>query len=356
MSEFTIDAVFEGGGIKGIALAGALMGIEEACRLRGDTLVVKCVAGTSAGAIVAALVAAGYTGSEIVHELKQLDYKQFRDKGIIDHIPVIGPIISLGGEHGIYEGNYFEQWIDKLLEKKNIRTFADLKDNNPATEEKYRYRLQVIASSLTERRYLVLPRDFQELGCIADKHSVAHAVRMSMSIPLFFEPVPLIDGSGRKHIIVDGGLLSNYPIWLLDDGTPNPPWPTIGFRLSNPNRRTELKPQLNPFKSVSEFIQSLISTMLDAHDTFHISRSTGDLERTILIDSTVPSGRGRKNISSLDFDIEDIEVEALINNGRNAALQFMQTWDFPNWTKKFRQHTAQAQPVQKTPDGKGAEK
>jgi NTE family protein len=163
-----------------------------------------------------------------------------------------------------------------------------------------------------------------------DGFSVARAIRMSMSIPLFFEPVRLTDGSGRDHIIVDGGLLSNYPLWLLDDKTPNPPWPTIGFRLNQPNTRSELTPQLNPMKNIYNFIQTLTSTMLDAHDKFYISQDRGDLARTILIDTMVPTGNGRKTISAIDFDLQKNEVNALFDNGKNAAHQFMGTWNFAN--------------------------
>jgi NTE family protein len=84
------DAVFEGGGVKGIGLVGAVAATEELnyefCN----------VAGTSAGAIVAALVAAGYRASELRHIMQGLDYAEFKDKGLLDHIPVFGKVFSLG--------------------------------------------------------------------------------------------------------------------------------------------------------------------------------------------------------------------------------------------------------------------
>ena len=76
----------------------------------------------------------------------------------------------------------------------------------------------MIASDLTEQRLLVLPRDARTLGIEdLDQLNVALAVRMSMSIPVFFEPVSFTNRrTGREHLIVDGGMLSNLPIWLLD--------------------------------------------------------------------------------------------------------------------------------------------
>ncbi len=58
-NEYRLDGVFEGGGVKGIALVGAVSVVEEA----GYSFV--NLAGTSAGAIVATLLAAGYTAGEL---------------------------------------------------------------------------------------------------------------------------------------------------------------------------------------------------------------------------------------------------------------------------------------------------
>ena len=58
-AEPRVDAVFEGGGVKGIALVGAAA-VVEAAGYRFNNL-----AGTSAGAIVAALLGAGYTAAEL---------------------------------------------------------------------------------------------------------------------------------------------------------------------------------------------------------------------------------------------------------------------------------------------------
>ena len=68
------------------------------------------------------------------------------------------------------------------------------------------------------RRLLVFPRDFHKFGIMADMYPIAKAVRMSMSIPVFYEPFILRDQSGKKHYIVDGGMLSNYPMRSLDEG------------------------------------------------------------------------------------------------------------------------------------------
>jgi len=88
------DAVFEGGGVKGIGLVGAVAVTEdmgyEFCN----------VAGTSAGAIVAALVAAGYRASELRDIIRSLDYTQFKDEGLLDNIPRDAILTAAAARHG----------------------------------------------------------------------------------------------------------------------------------------------------------------------------------------------------------------------------------------------------------------
>ena len=116
-----------------------------------------------------------------------MDFRRFEDKSWEDHLPVVGVPLSLLLRTGIYKGEEFYQWLKGLLAEKNVYTFADLK----ATWEKPKYesRLQVIASDISARRLLVLPRDAEVIGERWSSLEVAHAVRMNMSIPIFFQPV-----------------------------------------------------------------------------------------------------------------------------------------------------------------------
>jgi NTE family protein len=172
------DAVFEGGGVKGIGLVGAVSVIEN------EGYVLENLAGTSAGAIIASLLAVGYSAKEIKRELEQLDYNKFKDEGLLDRIGIIGKGLSIGFEYGIYEGEFFENWLENLLEAKGKTTFGKIKTGY--SEEKYRYKLQVIAADITDKRLLVLPGDLKDFGYDPDQFSISRAVRMSMSIPIFF--------------------------------------------------------------------------------------------------------------------------------------------------------------------------
>ena len=118
--QFT-NLVFEGGGVKGIAYAGALQVLTD----RGIMPQIKQVAGTSAGAITATLLALGYTAGEIKPIIMDLDFKKFEDGWDPLRIPL---------EYGLYKGHTFLVWLQQMITNKNFPadiTFADLyKQNN----------------------------------------------------------------------------------------------------------------------------------------------------------------------------------------------------------------------------------
>ena len=141
-----VDLVFEGGGVKGIGLAGALATLEEQGYLPQN------VAGTSAGAISAALLAAGYSAAELREIIMALDYREFQDRAWEDRVPLFERSLSMLLDLGLYEGDYFLRWIRERLEAKDVRTFADLVHPDFADDPKFRSRLQVIASDVTTAR------------------------------------------------------------------------------------------------------------------------------------------------------------------------------------------------------------
>ena len=327
--EKRVDLVLEGGGVKGNALVGALSVLEE----RGFQT--QNVAGASAGAIAAALHAAGYTAGELREIIAELDFGRFRDKSWVDRIPFVGGALSILKELGIYEGKYLLEYIGGLLERKGVRTFADLVRDPNEDEPRYRYKAQIIVSDLTGRQLLVLPKDAPRLGVEnPDDFNVALAVRMSLSIPVFFEPVRFQnEKTGQEHLIVDGGLLSNFPVWLFDsEGEPE--WPTFGLRLVEPEPRmatlAERLRQPGPapgrFEAVVDYFKSLVETLLEAHDRLYIEKA--DFARTIPIDTL--------GVRTTDFDLSPAKALELYESGRTAAEQFLETWSFEGYIAEFR--------------------
>ena len=116
--EKRVDLVFEGGGVKGIGLAGAFSYLDE------QGFKPQRVAGTSAGAITAALVAAGYSGDELQSlVLEEMKFKSFEDGG---HWPV-SQALELAAHKGLHPGKYFENWMRERLEQKGITKFGQLR-------------------------------------------------------------------------------------------------------------------------------------------------------------------------------------------------------------------------------------
>src|SRR5699024_1701679 len=119
-------------------------------------------------------------------------------------------------------GDSLERWVQHLLAKKGINTFGDLPEGS----------LKVVTSDLSRGRILVIPDDLETYNILPERFSVARAVRMSSSLPFFYEPDFLYNRTGEKGVIIDGGVLSNFPLWLFEEGERKRKRPVIGFQLS----------------------------------------------------------------------------------------------------------------------------
>jgi NTE family protein len=321
------DLVFEGGGVKGIGLAGAFAALTK----RGFEP--KCVAGTSAGAITAALVAAGYTSAEVDEILKNLPFKKFKDRDWLDRLGAPGKLASVIRDKGIYQGKFFRDWMAKLLQAKGKTRFGHLSFESDDPPGKA-YKLKVIASDITHRRMLVLPDDAGHLGEDPDELEIAYAVRMSMSIPIFFEPVVHENPkTGAQHLIVDGGMLSNFPVWLFDAKGRDPRWPTFGLMLVEPDPRVPVGRRLRreedhgvPRGSLIDYMKSMATTMMAAHDRLYLETAT--FARTIPIPTL--------GVGTTEFDITPDRVAALYESGYKAAMSFLDGWNFEAYIEEFR--------------------
>jgi NTE family protein len=323
------DLVLEGGGVKGVGLAGAYVALREAGYTAAN------VAGTSAGAITAAFIAADFPPEELERIVMELDYRQFEDEGWEDKVPLIEKTTSLLLDLGIYEGDRFLEWMREMLAKQDVKTFGDLVRDPDETNPRYRYRLQVIASDVTNRKLLILPQDAGMLGIEPDDLEVAYAVRMSMSIPIFFEPVRHVNPeTNEEHVIVDGGMLSNYPVWLFDvaDGEP-PDWPTFGMLLVEPKPREHLGKRIDPPKkergvgALIDYLKSMAQTMMAAHDRLYVEQA--DFARTIPIPTL--------GVGTTEFDITPERRRELFDSGRKATQDFLASWDFDAYVAEFRE-------------------
>ncbi len=184
-------AVFAGGGVRGIAHVGALE-VAEHLGYRWQH-----VAGTSAGAIIAALVAAGYSAQELYAIMQEIDYSRFTTHPDYDllHITELSNLLTYGGLH---DATYIETFVREKLQTKGVHTFGDLLMPGQVQQHDLfqRYRLTVIVSDITQGRIVRFPQDAHLYGLDPNALDVARAVRMSASIPFFFIPLQLTDANG----------------------------------------------------------------------------------------------------------------------------------------------------------------
>jgi predicted acylesterase/phospholipase RssA len=248
----TLDLVFEGGGAKGIAFAGALDVLFEEGYRPGR------VVGTSAGAIAAALVAAGYGPDGLLAAIREEVDGKPRFSTFFDTPPATHPgmaatpacvlaqlfsaidlplvpesverrlddavlrramtnrrfrqLFGLVEHGGVYAGDTFLEWVREKLANKGIPPDATFKEFH----RRARYDLSVIASDISGEEMLVLNHR------TAPAMPVAWAVRASMSIPFVWREVVWEESWGQYlgrdkagNAMVDGGMLSNFPVRLV---------------------------------------------------------------------------------------------------------------------------------------------
>ena len=321
MDDLKADLVLEGGGVKGIGLVGAISELERAGYSFGR------VCGTSAGSIVGALIAAGVGSAELGEIMAGLDYRRFRDPAPLVRIPIAGPGLSILIERGIYEGNELKRWLGEILKAHGVETFGDLYAPDPGSDlpPDLQYKLVVIAADLSRGEMVRLPWDYRDrYGLDPKEQRVVDAVRASMSIPIFFDPAKLRDSNGRVATLVDGGVVSNFPVAVFDRLSGEPRWPTFGIKLS---ARPDARQLPNATGNPVAYVKALVSTMMSGHDQMYIDDPCVN-RRTIFVDTF--------KVSATNFDLDAETARALYASGQRAAKGFLQGWDFATYKAECR--------------------
>ncbi|MGH2982214.1 MAG: patatin-like phospholipase family protein [Solirubrobacterales bacterium] len=295
------DGVFSGGGVKGIAFAGAIKAAEEAGYSEWRRL-----AGTSAGAIAAMALAVGYDAARIREALEATDYTR-----IADTSSIFGRAVNLVRRHGLTRARGLQDWIEGLLREAPdpATVFGELEG-----------RLQVVGCDLAHSRLVVFPDDVElyedERGrpFHAQDFPIADAVRISAGYPYFFPPLALRDrATGKDGVLVDGGIASAFPVFLFD--RPRPRHPTWGFRLHSglgaerPSRR-----EIAGIDWPVDMAWGILETAMNAFDRRDL---LGFGDRVVAI----PTG----DVETLDFDLSPQQREFLYRSGYEAAREFFAT-------------------------------
>jgi NTE family protein len=315
------NLIFEGGGVKGIAYVGAMQILQQ----RGILADVRRVGGASAGAINALIFGLGYDIDEQHDVLRSAEFSRFMDSSF----GVIRDIRRLAREFGWYKGDFFSGWIADLVRQKmgtERATFGDLKAAG-------RPDVYMIGTNLST--------GFSEVFSY-ERHAhmpLADAVRISMSIPLFFAAVR----HGSRHdVYVDGGMMLNYPVKLFDrmryiDRAESPeaaretayynkenarfalvrpgrsPYvynrQTLGLRLDTQDEiglyRYDEPLEGAPIRRFTDYARALVQSLMNVQENVHLHGD--DWQRTVYINTL--------DVRTTDFDLSRERQDALVEQG-----------------------------------------
>ncbi len=277
-------AVFSGGGIKGAALLGAF---EEA---KSEGLNFVGWGGTSAGSIVAALLACGYQGDELREALYNAPYETlFRVSR--------WRIFRFDHYRGVVDPSPLLNWLRELFGRK----FPALR--SVKFKHLVKGPLKVVAANITTQEIFVYDqRSTPEV-------ELAEAVLASCSFPMLFPPVSL----GKDEELVDGGVLSNFPMWLFDDEhrDQNEFVPVLGFALIS-------RPAVRTRESIISHAFSVFDSVLVAQD--RIQEKYMDVAR---LANVIRINVGDAPTFSVDRSMD--QQRSLLLAGADAAKRFFAT-------------------------------
>ena len=332
MSYHFRNLVFEGGGVKGIAYVGALDILDG----KGIIPDIERVGGTSAGAINAVLLGLGFSVKETNDILWALNFNDFLD----DSWGLVRDSQRLVQEFGWYKGDFFRNWIGKLIKEKTGNSESTFADIEGMKEKKNFKSMYFMGTNLSTSYSEVFSAEHTPRVCVAD------AVRISMSIPLFFAA----RRSSRGDVYVDGGVLDNYPVKLFDRkkyiGSNNYTETkyykntntsiksldrpiskyvfnkeTLGFRLDSQEQisvfRDHAEPPHNKIDDFFDYTWALVNTIMESQQQAHLH--SDDWARTVYIDTL--------GVGTTDFDLPDAKKKELVKSGGKGAIKYFEWYD-----------------------------
>ncbi|CAH0998901.1 hypothetical protein LEM8419_00207 [Neolewinella maritima] len=263
----------------------------------------------------------------------------------------LGNLPELFDRYGINPGRHFEDWLRSVLQhddwyglQENLRRLPDnlyqLSDYGdrryPVGVQELDPRLAILAADITTQTKVEFPR---MAGLYYDKPLERHPaefVRASMSIPFFFEPksIPLGWRAGREEevrrqwrklagyrgtlpdevLLVDGGIMSNFPIDVFHRADTIPQRPTIGVKLGEDRASSQTITQLTGFAG------GIAEGMRNLRD-FEFIRNNP--EYRALVEYIDVEG-----FNWLDFAISEQDKLRLFRRGAEAASRFLRRFDW----------------------------
>jgi NTE family protein len=265
--------VLSGGGIKGISQLGALSVLHENNMLSDITTYV----GTSVGSMIVFFLYIGYSVPELYSVIERIDFSKMKCVSFS----------NLLMQYGLDDGKKIELVLCKLCAAKNVDTNITFKEMFDITNKK----LIITASCINDKKtHYFSYTDTPDV-------SILSAIRMSMSIPIYFTPV-----SYNNKMFIDGGCIDNYPINLFKDNLDN----VIGIYIEN------IRENISDISNIEDYLYHMMQCLVEGHSVNCIK---GYEHATIKI--------SLKNISAIDFNIDNATKKKLFDIGYNAALSYL---------------------------------
>jgi NTE family protein len=328
------NLVFQGGGVKAYVYHGVLRVLDE----EGVLSQIDRVAGTSAGALQAALLCFRLSIEETIDLYKTVDYAKIRsNKSNVEKLQQkSGPLetqierlrsnIDAGSRffqhYGLYAIDYLQNWLEQTIAKY-------CEGNGRATFSDFRacgFRdLYITSVNITRHQAEIFSYETTPNVAVAD------AIVMSAAIPFFFEAVKF-DGKriGKGDFYIDGGALNNYPLTIFDhpkymedekNFTYGINWETLGCQLFTPNDCSKQDVEIN---NILQYAEHVIETMTEVQMVAVDMRSV-DRWRTIRISDCC--------VSTTDFDlkpeIQNPKYIQMVKTGEQAALEYLKDYRLP---------------------------
>jgi NTE family protein len=356
-----VDLVIEGGGVKGIAVTGAIFALEYL------GLRFRKIAGTSAGAINAAFLAiaaenlAERRSERLANVVFNMDLLRFVDGGrgatafvhaimtkdktlmsrLNKFISFTRNIDTVIKKFGLNPGHSIYRWLSfslSVFNKNQSFTVADLKRKLTVPNTDIVGDLQMVVTDITNRRKAVFPRDLGSYVTNPNDIHLADIVRASLSIPFFFEPHYLGNFANvlgykeendlitnDKTTFIDGAMVSNFPLDLFDKLNV-PKCPTLGILFDN-----DAEKEGQEINNITDYFMAVFETMNEHGDRSYMFTPRAK-SRIIKISNKVQGNPVR----SMYFNLSRDEVAELFGNGIRAAIDFIKDWDFESYIRDIR--------------------
>lgn len=282
-NNFRYTCLFGGGAIRGAAHVGVLRALERL------GIELSTIAGSSVGALVAALYAVGYTPNELADVFLSVNFELFRD-------------ISLGfnNKFALSKGEVFLDWLRDLIERKYYGD-AYLKGQcRPVSFKDLGKNLIIISTNMKD----FTCKEFSSFE--TPDFEVALAVRISCCMPGLMRAVTLKD-----DLLVDGDLMKGKPMWSLSKNIQKSHDRILEIRLEGSFAGSDQSP--------IEYVNGMYSCITYSETSF-IKSIYGNKDRFDYL--VINTG----NVVVVDFNYPPEKRQSIIDDGYRQTMEYFRDY------------------------------